>query len=90
MNSDRRTILWLIAMGRITPREAERLLAMGQDSDDVILKVAVGFGIAWLALPELRGMIAGIAHTIHSLAPGLLTAGHHALAIFTSLAGGGL
>jgi hypothetical protein len=90
MNSDRRTILWLIAMGRITPCEAERLLAMGQDSDDAILRVAVGFAIAWLALPELRGMIAGLAHTIHALAPGLFAAGHHALAIFTSLLGGGL
>ncbi|HUN84041.1 MAG TPA: hypothetical protein VMU48_06665 [Terracidiphilus sp.] len=90
MNSDRRTILWLTAMGRITPHEAERLLAMGPDSDEAILRVAVGFAIAWLALPELHEIAAGLAHTIHSLTPGLFAAGHHALAIITRLLGGGL
>lgn len=88
MNSDRRTILSLIALGRITPREAERLLAMGPDSDEAILKVAVGFAIAWVALPEVHGIIAGLAETIHALAPGLFAAGHQTLAVFTSLLGG--
>jgi hypothetical protein len=88
MNSDRRTILWLIAMGRITPHEAERLLATGPDSDEAILRVAVGFAIAWLALPEVHGIIAGLAHAIHALAPGLFAAGHQTLAVFTRMLGG--
>ena len=88
MNSDRRTILWLIAMGRITPHEAERLLAVGTDFDETILRVAAGFAIAWLALPELHLVVAGLAHTIHLLTPGWFAAGHHALAVITRLLGG--
>lgn len=88
MNSDRRTILSLIAMGRITPREAERLLAMGPDPDEAVLKVAIGCAIAWLALPEVCGIVAGLAHTIHALAPGLFAAGHQTLAVFTRMLGG--
>ncbi|HEY6987864.1 MAG TPA: hypothetical protein VH369_05745 [Bryobacteraceae bacterium] len=38
---DRPAILSLIAMGRITPSQAERLLAVSVDGDDAILKFAV-------------------------------------------------
>ena len=46
MNSDRRAILSLIAMGRITPREAERLLAILSDWDDAIVRVGVVIAVA--------------------------------------------
>ena len=52
MNNDRRAILSLIAMGRITPREAERLLAVWPDSSETAWVVgacaviAAGMGLA--------------------------------------------
>ena len=49
---DRRAILALIAMERITPRAAERLLAVSQEGEDAILKFAVVFAIAWIVLPQ--------------------------------------
>jgi hypothetical protein len=52
MNTDRQTILSLVAMGRITPREAERLLAVWPDGDDAILRLALCLAFAALALPD--------------------------------------
>ena len=52
MNNERRAILSLIAMGRITPREAERLLACWPDSSETAWVVgacaviAAGMGLA--------------------------------------------
>ena len=58
---DRRAILSLIAMGRITPREAERLLAVSEDGDDAILKFAVVFAIAWIVLPQVHGVVHAVS-----------------------------
>ena len=61
---DRRAILSLIAMGRITPREAERLLAVSEDVDDAILKFAVVFAIAWIVLPHVHELVMGVVNAI--------------------------
>ena len=56
MNTDRRAILALIAMGRITPTEAERLLAAWNESRETtwILVASMGFALlAQLHTPEL-------------------------------------
>jgi len=66
---DRRAILSLIAMGRITPREAERLLAVSEDGDDAILKFAVVFAIAWIVLPQVHELVTGVVHAVSTVAP---------------------
>jgi hypothetical protein len=40
MQSDRRTILHLIAIGRLTPRDAERLIAAWNEGRELLLLLA--------------------------------------------------
>jgi hypothetical protein len=88
MNADRRAILSLIAMGRITPREAERLLAVSSDWDEVTLRLAVCCAVLWVAAPEIHRVFAGWGRVICGLLPGVLTATHHGVAVVSSLVGG--
>jgi hypothetical protein len=88
MNTDRRTILSLIAMGRITPREAERLLAVWPDEDEFILRAAVCLSVAWMVLPHLRGWFTAVSRPLTALLPQLSFALHHVLATVTALFGG--
>jgi hypothetical protein len=87
MHSDRRVILSLIAMGRITPSQAERLLATWPDEDDVILKAAVCFAVVWIVLPHLLEALTGFTHALASL-PGVFRTAHHALACVACWFGG--
>jgi hypothetical protein len=80
MNTDRRAILSLIAMGRITPREAERLLAILSDWDDVVVRVAVVSAVAWMVIPHVHHMLMGMSHAFDVLGPKLLAAGHQVFA----------
>jgi len=84
MNNDRRAILSLVAMGRITPREAERLLAMWPDGEDALARLALSLAFAWLLLSHLGDWIARVAHTLAAAAP----LAHHALASVTHWFGG--
>ena len=52
MSSDRRAILALIAMGRITPEPAERLLAAWNESRETAWILVATFGLA--ALTQIR------------------------------------
>lgn len=61
MGGERRAILAMIAAGRITPREAERLLAVASDADEMLLWLVAGGAMVWLALPQLRAMVFEIA-----------------------------
>ena len=84
MNTDRRAILSLVAMGRITPREAERLLAVWPESEDALVRLALGLVFVWLLLSHLGDWIAGVAHTLAAITP----IAHHALACITQCFGG--
>jgi hypothetical protein len=79
MNTDRRAILWLIAMGRITPREAERLLAISSDRDDAIVRIAVVCAVAWMVVPHVHHMLMGVSQAFDVAGPKLFAAGHHVL-----------
>jgi hypothetical protein len=67
MNSDRSAILSLVAMGRITPREAERLLAAWREADDTILRLALCLAFAGLVLPYFSHGISAVGHTLSAL-----------------------
>jgi len=88
MEIDRRAILSLIAMGRITPREAERLFAVWQDGDDKVLRFAVAFAIAWVALPQVGPVVAGVAHTVSMMAPRVAELAQSVVACVTQVWGG--
>ena len=84
---DRRAILTLIAMGRITPREAERLLAAMEDGD-AILKFAVVFAIAWIVLPQVLEMVTGVVHAISIAAPRVAELAQSGAACVVQVCGG--
>lgn len=84
MNNDRRAILSLVAMGRITPRDAERLLAVWPDSEDALVRLALCLAFGWLVLSQLGGVLAAVTRTFLAFAPGV----HHAVASITHWFGG--
>lgn len=72
MNFDRSAILSLVATGRITPREAERLLAASRDSDDTILRLALCLAFAGMALPYVGNGVAAVGHALDTLLPAIV------------------
>ena len=78
MNSDRRTILALIAMGRITPLQAERLLAAVDDSRETAWILAMCLAGACLAQLHLYELLPGLVHFFNGQVPAA-EAAHHAL-----------
>jgi hypothetical protein len=88
MKRDKVALLNLIAMGRITPREAERLLAVWDDPDETVLKLAVCLAVIWMALPHLHEFFTGIEQTVSVLVPGFWATAECALASFAGMWGG--
>jgi hypothetical protein len=85
---DRRAILSLIAMGRITPGEAERLLAVSEDNDDAILKFAVVFAISWIVLQQVHELVTGMVHAVSMVAPRVAELAQSVVACVTQVCGG--
>lgn len=67
MNSDRNTILSMLAVGRITPREAERLLAVSPEEEDPIVRLALTVALAAVLLPYLGYSVAAVGHALAGL-----------------------
>jgi hypothetical protein len=84
LHEDRRAILSLVAMGRITAREAESLLALWPDGEDAIVRLALCLGFAVLTLPHLGEWFSGFTHVLTALT----VAVHHALACVIPWFGG--
>ncbi|HEX4285059.1 MAG TPA: hypothetical protein VHZ28_08190 [Terracidiphilus sp.] len=84
MNTDRHAILSLVAMGRITPHEAERLLAVWPDGEETLVRLAFYLAFAWLVLSHLGDVFAVWTQTLLVLVPGA----HHTVALVTQCLGG--
>jgi hypothetical protein len=85
MQTDRRAILQLVAMGRITAAEAERLLAVWNHGRESTWLLA---GCAMLAVAcELQPLTPGMAHWIRGLALSGVPVVHHAVSVFAGLLG---
>ncbi|HEY1577711.1 MAG TPA: hypothetical protein VGF82_11645 [Terracidiphilus sp.] len=69
MTSDRRSILNLIATGRITPAEAERLLTAWNESHETLWIVALGLAFALLAQVHLRELMPMLLHFFYTQLP---------------------
>ena len=83
---DRRAILPLMVMGRVTSGEAERLLAVSED--DAILKLAVVFAIAWIVLPQVHDLVTGVVHAVWMVAPRVAALAQSVVACVTQVCGG--
>jgi hypothetical protein len=96
MQTDRRAILTLVALGRITPVEAERLILAcnesawpaGRQSLWVPVVCVAAFYLVLSAQFDPRPWSVALAHIAHSLLPGALIALHHILPVITQLFGG--
>ncbi|MGA8739577.1 MAG: hypothetical protein WB561_00160 [Terracidiphilus sp.] len=88
MNTDRRAILSLVATGRITAAEAERLLAVWNDSREMVWILALCLAFACLARLHLRELLPMLMHLFNTQVPTLAEAVHFALSPITDLLGG--
>ena len=86
MQGDRRAILALIAMGRITPGEAERLLAAWNESRETAWILVASFGFALLGQLQLHELVPMLTHFINAQIPALAEA-MHALSLITGIGG---
>jgi|GEM_PF-3773671 hypothetical protein len=57
MGSERRAILSMIATGCITPREAERLLAVVSGADETLPWLEACGALVWLTLPQMHAAV---------------------------------
>lgn len=69
MHSDRNAILSLVASGRITAREAERVLAVSRDGEDSVLTLALCLAFAAMLLPQLANLATVMGQTLAALSP---------------------
>jgi hypothetical protein len=87
MNTDRRAILSLVATGRITASEAERLLVAWNDSRETVWILVLSLAFALLAELHLRELPAILMHMFNAHSA-LGEAVHHVLSPITNLFGG--
>ena len=86
MKSDRQIILSLVALGRITPAEAERLLAAWNAGQEELLLLAACLVIG---LTEFLPGLAHLAqHLAHTLLPEEIPGVHHAITTVSYWMGG--
>jgi len=88
MNRDRRTILSLVAMGRITAAEAERLLAAWNDGRETAWIFGLCLALAVLAQLHLRELLPILMHFVSARTPAMASAVHQALSPIKDLWGG--
>ena len=82
MNTDLRAILALIAMGRITPAEAERLLAVWNEGRETAWILAFSVALACLAQFNTNSMLP-LMQLFNAHIQALAEAVHHALSPIT-------
>lgn len=87
MREERRMVLSLIAMGRMTAAEAERLLAAWTADRDLLWMAAAGVALC-VGQGIVHGLGPGFAHWVHAMAPGVHSAVEHAAALIQKGLGG--
>ncbi len=86
--NDRRAIFSLIAMGRITPAQAERLLAVANERSETMLVLAACAVAMFLMLINRHDLVPEVSHFLRSLLPGFIAAAHQTQSIVNGLLGG--
>jgi len=87
---DRPVILHLVATGRITAAEAERLLLAWNSGRASLWAIAACAALCWAAQQQLHALFPALVQLIHSLVPEVSLSAHRALALFTAVSGGAL
>jgi len=88
MHTERRAILQLVAMGRITAAEAERLMIASSDERLTLWALAACVTASGLAQIHLGGLLAALLHAAHLFSSGNLLPLLHALSLVTRWFGG--
>jgi len=88
MRNDRRVILHLVAMGRITPAEAERLLIVWNEGREVLWVAVLCVAALILSQLPMWELRPDLARAAHGLLGSALHLSHHALALVIYLLGG--
>jgi hypothetical protein len=88
MNTDRRAILSLVATGRITASEAERLLVAWNDSRETVWILALSLTFVWLTQIHLREFFPMLMHLFNAQIPALAEGVRGAFSPITELVGG--
>lgn len=93
MYTNRRAILSLVAHGRITPAEAERLIvACSRDSEAWWLMAGCALCAGLIQLMSVTGLqshaLTGVEHLFSPMVAGTMQALHHAASCFANLSGG--
>ena len=88
MLTERRTILSLIAAGRINAAEAERLLVLSEDRTEVLWALVACVAVALVIQSQPHAVVAGFLDSFRSLVPGVLAVMHPVLDVMTQLSGG--
>ena len=86
MHTDRRTILSLVAHGRITPAEAERLLILWNETREGALVFTACIVLVLLAQINVQEGLSTLMHFARTLLAG--DSLHHALTLLTRFTGG--
>jgi hypothetical protein len=82
MKKERQIILFMIVLGRITPREAERLLAAWSQGREEFWVIAACLTVS------LTQIVPALARMVHTLLPAGLPGLHHAAMAITFWIGG--
>jgi hypothetical protein len=90
MEMNRRAILHLVAVGRISATEAERLLIAWNSGTESLWALTVLIAIAWLVQLNLHAALPALLHIAHSLMSGGSVSLHPTLALVARLPGGTL
>jgi hypothetical protein len=90
MPNGRRTILSLVALGRISPTEAERLLIAWNRGREGLWVFAACVAAVLLALLDPNQALPRLVHLAQSLLSGRVIPLHHALALVGRFIGGTL
>jgi hypothetical protein len=90
MQTDRRAILSLVALGRISPSEAERLLVAWNQGWETFWVGAACIAAVLLAQFDATQALPGLAHFAQSLLSGRIFPLHHALVLLSHFFGGSL
>ena len=85
MNSHRRAILQLVAMGRVTAAEAERLLIAWNDGRETLWALAACIAVSLLAELHLSQLLPALFRIAQSIMPGSFISLHHALSLIAKI-----
>jgi hypothetical protein len=90
MQTDRRAILSLVALGRISPNEAERLLVAWNQGWETFWVCTASLAAMLLAQFDANQALPALARIVQSLSTGRMIPLHHTLVLLSHFFGGSL